>query len=215
MARFSVALGPGPVNMNASSRRHSSISGLPGMKYSETSYAMTPQEEEALRNSFKNIPGIDPVTAQKLGDEAVAKSPHYRMADANPRYGGSTPSSSFIQAVDVSPALGLATITMKNGRSYSYPITSKQAGELINADSLGRWYNANIKLHRGGPGASTIPKSTDATTTAQVLTNVMTSSPSSGFRGVSPSVGLGGAALGGAGMTLLAQLIRAIKNSEK
>lgn len=213
--RFDIVAGGSSPFMNASSRRHGNIAGLNGLKYSETSYQMSPQEEEALRNSFKNVPGIDPLTAAKLGDEAVAKSPHYRVTDSTPRYGGSNAGSSFIRAVDVSPALGLATITMANGRSYSYPITSKQAGELINADSLGRWYNANIKLHRGGPGASTIPKSTDATTTAQVLTNVMTSSPSSGFRGVSPSVGLGGAALGGAGMTLLAQLIRAIKNSEK
>lgn len=213
MPKFNVTLlGPSP-NLNSMSRRHGAIAGLPGLKYSETSYEMSPQEERALRDSFKNIPGIDPVTAVKLGDEAVAKSPHYRASDANPRFGGSTPSSSFIAGVSVSPALGLASITMKNGRTYSYPITSKQAGELINADSLGKWYNANIRLQRRGSGTSTIPKSTDATTTAQVLTNVMTSPTQSAA--IPGSIGLGGAALGGAGLTLIAQLIKAIKNSEK
>lgn len=212
--KFDVTLMEPSPNMNSMSRRHGAIAGLPGMKYSETSYAMSPQEERALRDSFKSVPGIDPITAQRLGDEAVAKSPHYRAADANPRYGGSTPSSSFIQAVNVSPALGLASITMKNGKTYSYPISAKAAGELINSDSLGRWYNANIKLRRCGPGAGTIPKSTDASTTAQVLTNVMTQ-PSSYGRTYAPSLGLGGAALGGAGLTLIAQLIKSIKNAEK
>lgn len=215
MPKFNVALlGPSP-NMNSMSRRHGAIAGLPTMKYSETSYAMSPQEERALRDSFKNVPGIDPITAQRLGDEAVAKSPHYRAVDGAPRYGGSTPSSSFIQAVNVSPALGLASITMKNGRTYSYPISAKEAGELINADSLGKWYNANIKLHRGGAGTSTIPKSTDATTTAQVLTGIMTSGNNAGTMPVGlGGVGLGGAALGGAAIPLIAQLLKAIKQSE-
>lgn len=213
MPKFHVALGAGPVNMNASSRRHSSISGLPGLRYSETSYEMSQAEEKALRESFMHVPGISPVMAKQLGDEAVAKSPHYRAFDSNPRYGGSTPSSSFIQAVTVSPGLGLASITMKNGRTYSYPISSRAAGELINADSLGRWYNANIKLHRGGPGASTIPKSTDAQTTAQVLTSTM-SNPSRAIGSVG-APGLGGAALGGAALPLIAQLIKLAKEAEK
>lgn len=214
--KFNLIQGGSSPFMNASSRRHGAISGLPGMKYSETSYAMTPQEEKALRDSFKNVPGIDPITAQKLGDEAVAKSPHYRASDSNPRYGGSQPGSSFITGVDVSPALGLVSITMKNGRTYSYPISANDAGKLINADSVGRWYNANIKLHRGGPGASTIPKSTDATTTAQVLTSVM-ANPSAATGGAykamgSAPVGLGGASLGGAALGLLAQIIKSAKN---
>lgn len=222
--KFNVLLGSMSPNMNASSRRHGTIAGLPGMKYSETSYSMTPQEEKALRDAFKNVPGIDPITAQKLGDEAVAKSPHYRTADGNPRYGGSTPSSSFIQAVDVNPALGLASITMKNGRTYSYPISAKQAGELINADSLGKWYNANIKLNRAGQGTSTIPKATDAGTVGQVVGSmqlspqmidragkVVASNPGAMLGGL----GIGGASLGGAGMMLLAEILRAAKKYAK
>lgn len=213
MPKFQVMLGSGPVNGNASSRRHGAIAGLPGLRYSETSYAMTPQEEKALREAFLHIPGIDPVTAQKMGDDAVAASPHYRPAESDPRYGGSTPSSSFIQAVNVSPGLGLASITMKNGKTYSYPIDSKAAGELINSSSLGRWYNANIKLHRGGPGASTIPKSTDAKTTAQVLTNTL-ATPRYNAQGITP-LSLGGASLGGAGLALIAQIIKAAKEAKK
>jgi len=213
--KFDLVLGGKSPFMNASSRRHGNIAGLNGLKYSETSYPMSQAEERALRDSFKHVPGIDPITAQRLGDEAVAKSPHYRASDASPRYGGSQPGSSFIQAVNVSPALGLCSLTMKNGRTYSYPISAKQAGELINADSVGKWYNANIKLHRGGSGTSTIPKSTDATTTAQVLTGIMTSGNNSGTMPVGlGGVGLGGAALGGAAIPLIAQLLKAIKQSE-
>lgn len=214
--KFDVILGGSSPFMNASSRRNGTISGLSGLKYSETSYPMSPAEERALRDSFKNVPGIDPVTAQRLGEEAVARSPHYRASDATPRYQGSNPGSSFIQAVNVSPALGLASITMRNGRTYSYPISAKAAGELINADSLGKWYNANIKLHRGGTGTSTIPKSTDATTTAQVLTGIMTS-PGATSKSMPVGlggVGLGGAALGGAAIPLIAQLLKMIKQSE-
>lgn len=215
MPKFNVrVIGPSP-NFNSMSRRHGAIAGLPGLKYSETSFEMSPQEERALRDSFKNIKGIDPITAARLGEEAVAKSPHYRASDASPRYGGSTPSSSFIAGVSVSPSLGLCSITMKNGRTYSYPITSKQAGELINADSLGKWYNANIRLDRRGSGTSTIPKSTDASTTAQVLTNVMTAPTAKVYTPAAMGIGLGGAALGGAAIPLIAQLIKAIKNSEK
>jgi len=214
--KFNLVLGGHSPFMNASSRRHGAISGLNGLKYSETSYPMSNQEERALRDAFKNVPGIDPITAQKLGDEAVAKSPHYRASDASPRYQGSQPGSSFIQGVDVNPALGLVSLTMKNGKTYSYPISADEAGKLINADSVGRWYNANIRLKRQGPGASTIPKSTDATTTAQVLTNVMaspTASVASPTMARSP-IGLGGAALGGAGLMILAQLLKAAKESE-
>ena len=103
--KFNVSvIGPSP-NLNSMSRRHGAIAGLPGCRYSETSYPMSQAEERALRDSFKHVSGIDPITAARLGDEAVAKSPHYRASDAAPRFGGSTPSSSFIKAVNVSPSL--------------------------------------------------------------------------------------------------------------
>lgn len=215
--KFHVSLGSSSPNMNAMSRRNASISNLPGLKYAETSYQMSAAEERALRDAFKHVPGIDPITAQRLGDEAVAKSPHYRATDATPRYQGSTPSSSFISGVDVSPALGLASITMKNGKTYSYPISSKAAGELINANSLGKWYNANIKLHRGGSGTTTIPKGTDASTTAQVITGLMANGSIPGTRSSgltaarSTPIGLGGAALGGAALALIQQILKATR----
>ena len=219
MPKFSIIMGGSSPNMNASSRRHGSIAGLPGLKYSETSYQMSPQEEQALRNSYMNIPGIDRATAIRLGEEAVAKSPHYRASDAAPRYGGSTPSSSFIQAVNVSPALGLASITMKNGRTYSYPISAKQAGELVNADSLGKFYNAYIKLHRGGAGTSTIPKSTDAAVVGKIIADskvdpkIISRAASNVVANPSLlSVPMGGAALGGAGMMLLKKIVETAKN---
>lgn len=151
MPFFSVALGPTSPNMNANSRRRSTIPGS-AERYCETSYRQTPEEHQALLDQFKGVKGLPPDVAEALGREAEAKSPRYWDGDAVPRYGGSTPSSSFITGINVNPGIGLATIQMKNGRSYSYPITADQAGELLNANSIGAAYNKLVKL-----GHSNIP----------------------------------------------------------
>lgn len=151
MPFFSVALGGSSPNMNASSRRRSTIPGS-AERYCETSYKQTPEEHQALLDQFKGVKGMPLEVAEALGREAEAKSPRYWDGDAVPRYGGSTPSSSFITGINVNPGIGLATIQMKNGRSYSYPITADQAGELLNANSIGAAYNKLVKL-----GHSNIP----------------------------------------------------------
>lgn len=145
MPFFSVALGPTSPNLNANSRRRSTIPGS-AERYSETSYKQTPQEHQALLDKYKGVKGLSPEIAEALGREEEARSPRYWDGDATPRYGGSTPSSSFITGVNVNPGIGLATITMKNGRSYSYPITAEEAGQMINSNSLGAWYNRRVKL---------------------------------------------------------------------
>jgi len=155
---ISVALGPTSPNMNANSRRKSTIPGT-AERYGETSYKQTPEEHQALLNKYMGIKGLPKEIALQLGAEEEKRSPRYWIGDTAPRYGGSTPSSSFIQAINVSPGLNLATITMKNGRSYSYAITPEQAGDLVNSNSLGAWYNKNIKL-----GRSRIPVTVDART---------------------------------------------------
>lgn len=149
--RFSIALGMPSPNMNASSRRKSGIGGT-AEKYGETNYKQTPQEHQALLNKYMAIPGIPPEIAKQMGEAEEKASPRYWDTDSAPRYGGSTPSSSFVQAMDVSPALGLVTFTMKNGRSYSYPLTADQAGDILNANSIGAAYNKFVKL-----GHSKIP----------------------------------------------------------
>lgn len=153
---ISVALGGHSPNLNANSRRKSTIPGT-AEKYSETCYMQSPEEHRALLEKYKGVKGMPAALAEALGEEEERRSPRYWKTDTQPRYGGSTPSSSFIQGINVSPGLNIATITMKNGRSYSYPLTTEQAGELTNANSLGAWYNKNIKL-----GRSKIPVSVDA-----------------------------------------------------
>lgn len=219
-------------NYNALSRRRERIAGFPGANYSETLYPMTKAEEDGIRSSFRNIPGMDPSTAETLADEAIAIDPHYRASDTMPKYGGSTPSSSFIQGVDVSPGLGLVTLTMKNGRSYSYPVTADQAAQLVNADSIGAWYNANMKLKRGGNGAATIGRQlSDPAAVGTSVGMTMDSIPQSAIKqmgknlarsGKNPSTAingaraaLGGAAFGGAGVMLLAQILQAAKEADK
>jgi hypothetical protein len=144
--------------MNANSRRKADIPGT-AERYGETSYKQTPEEHQALLNKYMGVKGLPREVALQLGAEEERRSPRYWIGDATPRYGGSTPSSSFIQAINVSPGLNLATITMKNGRSYSYAITPDQAGDLVNSNSLGAWYNKNIKL-----GRSNIPVQVDPRT---------------------------------------------------
>lgn len=234
MPKFSVALlAPtvGNANMNSASRRGVQIAGFPGANYSETSYAMTKAEEDAIRRSFRNLPGMDPVTAETLAEEAINIDPHYRASDVVPKYQGSTPSSSFINGVDVSPGLGLATIHMKNGRSYSYPISPDKAAELINSGSLGRFYNANIKLKKAGPGAPTIPKKllepeAVGTSVGMTMNNMPPSVISRAGKNLAKSGAnipsainayrstLGGAALGGAGLMILAQIMKAAEDEK-
>lgn len=175
---INVALGPTSPNMNANSRRKSTIPGT-AERYGETAYKQTPEEHQALLNKYMGVKGIPREVALQLGVEEEKRSPRYWLGDTAPRYGGSTPSSSFIKAINVNPGLNLATITMKNGRSYSYAITPEQAGDLVNANSLGAWYNRNIKL-----GRSNIPVQVDAR---------------SGARNGTPAMQIGGPASGKSG----------------
>ena len=217
MPFFSIALGPSSPNMNASSRRRSTIPGS-AERYSETSYQQTPEEHQKLLDQFKGVKGLSPSMAEALGREAEAKSPRYWRGDAVPRYGGSTPSSSFITGINVNPGIGLATIQMKNGRSYSYPITADQAGELLNANSIGAAYNKLVKL-----GHSNIPVAITGRSGARSGPapfrggTAMSGSPSKAFA-MSPDSGMSSliSVLGpAAALGLISGLIRSNKNSEE
>ena len=155
---FSVALqGPSP-NMNKQSRRKANIPGT-AERYGESSYKQSPEEHQALLNKYMGVKGIPREVALQLGAEEERRSPRYWLGDESPRYGGSTPSSSFITGIHVSPGLNLATVTMKNGRSYSYAVTPDQIGDMINSNSLGAWYNKMLRL-----GRSNIPVQVDPRT---------------------------------------------------
>lgn len=213
--RFNIALGMPSPNMNASSRRKSNISGT-AERYGESSYLQTPEEHRALLNKYMAIPGLPKEIAKQMGEAEEKASPRYWVTDSTPRYGGSTPSSSFIQAVDVSPALGLCTITMKNGRSYSYPVTPEQAGNMINANSLGAWYNKFLKLghsnipvvvdprsgNLSGPPQMKIPAGTTANP-AVIATRALQASPN-----IASTLGGGAAMLGLKGIGEIIKLLK-------
>jgi len=160
-------LGPSP-NMNSQSRRKDQIAGT-AERYGETAYVQTPEEHRALLDKFKGVAGIPPELAVALGEEEEKRSPRYWITDQSPRYGGSTPSSSFVAGINVSPGLNMATITMKNGKSYSYAISPDQAGDLVNANSLGAWYNRNIKLGRSKIPVTVDPRSGNRTGPAPMV----------------------------------------------
>lgn len=220
--KFNLIKGNTSPYMNASSRRASPISGFPGANYSETSYKMTGAEEDAIRKSFRSLPGIDPVTADALAEEAMNVNPHWRATDSAPKYGGSTPGSSFISGVTVSPAIGTVSLFMTDKKGvtrgpYSYNIGADKAAELINADSIGRYYNANIKLKRSGPGSGTIVKQLmEPESVGESVALTMNSSPRvpPKVRGAFARLG-GGGALGAAGLMLLAQLLRDEEESKE
>ena len=178
-------LGPSP-NMNSKSRRDETIPGS-AERYSETAYKQTPEEHRALLDKYKGVKGIPADVAIILGEEEEKRSPRYWIGDASPRYGGNTPSSSFIAGVNVSPGLNMATITMKNGRSYSYAISPDQAGELTNANSLGAWYNKNIKLGRSKIPVSVTPRNGNRIGPAPILLSGTRSGLSSPMPSSSPA----------------------------
>lgn len=179
--RFTVALGPitkGKGNYNASSIRNVRIPGFTdGTKLSETSYKQTEAEHKALLDAFMNDPELTPEQKIEFGKQEEARCPRYWDTDENPRNGGSTPSSSFIREVNVNPSLGIATVTMKSGKSYSYPLGTDRAAEMINSNSLGSWYNKNIK---------------GANTREPVVSSPRTGTISLTIRGASNASGLGG-----------------------
>jgi len=147
--RFSVALGPitkGKGNYNASSIRGVRVPGTSdGTKLSETSYKQTEAEHKALLDSYMNDPTLTPDQKIQFGIEEEKRCPRYWDNDDTPRYGGTTPSSSFIQEVMVNPSIGTATVTMKSGKSYTYPLGTDRTAEMINSNSIGSWYNKNVK----------------------------------------------------------------------
>lgn len=54
-------------------------------------------------------------------------------------------SSSWIDDIEYLPDLGIA-VMHTNGKQYYYPMSSDEAGRWVTSDSLGQYYNNNIKL---------------------------------------------------------------------
>lgn len=111
----------------------------------EAAYRQSPIEHEELLHKYER-PGQTP--AERL----IAAERGMLEEKLNPRYwndeiprrdvGGS---SSWIDEIEYLPSLGIA-IMHTDGKQYYYPMTSDEVGDWMNSDSLGQYYNNNVKL---------------------------------------------------------------------
>jgi hypothetical protein len=204
--------------MNASSRRESQISGRTGERFGETNYRQTPEEHRALLDRYKGVKGIPPDVAAALGEEEEKLSPRYWDTDSEPRYGGSTPSSSFVTAMNVSPGLNLCTFTMKNGRSYSYALDPDRAGDILNSNSIGAAYNKMVKLGHSNIPVNVTPRSGARLGPApMVLTGTrggLAAAGSPSGTSYRPTTALPTGSLTMLGLQGLGTILKAIKNSK-
>ena len=111
----------------------------------EAAYRQTPEEHDALIHQYER-PGQTPMErllAVQQGIDEEKVSPKY-WNDDTPRLdlGGS---SSWIDNVEYLPDMGIA-VMHTNGKQYYYPMTADEVGDWMTSDSLGSYYNANIKL---------------------------------------------------------------------
>lgn len=108
-------------------------------------YRQTDLEHEQALNYYVKP---DDTPAERLlhlqqGVEREKQLEKYWDTDDVPRRDLNT-GSSFIEAIRYVPGLRLARITM-NGRTYSYPMTADEVGNMVNGSSLGEYYNTNLK----------------------------------------------------------------------
>lgn len=53
-------------------------------------------------------------------------------------------SSSWVGGVHIVPSLGLARLNL-NGRNYSYALTPEFVGKMLTSNSIGKYYNKNLR----------------------------------------------------------------------
>lgn len=115
----------------------------------------TKEEHENLLD-IKSLPGyqrflaMPPGPAKTLALKALEMEAEERertnpkwWLDERPRR-EITQSGSFINGVSVDPNSGLGTVQIRD-RVYVYPMTTAQATEMVNSDSLGHFFNNVLK----------------------------------------------------------------------
>jgi hypothetical protein len=71
------------------------------------------------------------------------KVEEYWKRDQEPRRPISL-SSSWVGGVHIVPSLGLARLNL-NGRNYSYALTPEFVGKMLTSNSIGQYYNKNLR----------------------------------------------------------------------
>lgn len=113
----------------------------------DAAYRQTPEEHDALIHKYEQ-PGMTPMElleATQKGIDEEKINPKY-WDDETPRWdlGGS---SSWIDGIEYIPTLGIA-VMKTNGHEYYYPMDAEDVGDWMTSDSLGSYYNANVKLKK-------------------------------------------------------------------
>lgn len=119
--------------------------GLLNRGMNKAAYRQTQLEHDRALNKYVR-PGMSPaqiMLAQTRGQQLERLNPKYWL-DNTPRL-PLNPSSSWIDAIEYLPDLGIA-VMKTGGREYYYPLTARQVGNWVTADSIGGFYNRNIKL---------------------------------------------------------------------
>jgi len=114
---------------------------------SEAAYRQDPVEHDKMIHKYEQ-PGQSPaelLAAAEKGLEEEKANPKY-WDDEFPRR-DINESSSWIDEIEYLPSLGI--VVMKtNGNEYYYPMTANEVGDWITSDSLGGYYNRNVKLKK-------------------------------------------------------------------
>lgn len=119
--------------------------GLLNRAAKEAAYRQTPVQHQRMLDKYIR-PGMSPaqlMLAQTRGQQLEKLNPRY-WNDQEPRR-PLNPSSSWIDEIEYLPDLGLAVMRTQ-GREYYYPMTARQCGNWICSDSIGSYYNRNVKL---------------------------------------------------------------------
>lgn len=107
---------------------------------SEAAYKQSPSEHEELLNHYVK-PGMSPaqlMLAQLQGQQLEKLYKKYWL-EQTPRYDLS-PSSSWVRQIETLPDLGITRMTTDRGKSYYYPQTTDEAGDMVTSPSIGRYW---------------------------------------------------------------------------
>lgn len=138
---------------------HNALFKQSGRRFRDSAFMQTQAEHDrAIRKFTKERErqfiraGMSPAQVANAKKKAEAWAKNYDEPKKVEKYwkGDQEPrrpiqvSSSFVGGVRIVPSLGLARINL-GGRHYSYSITPDMAGRMLTSNSLGRFYNSNLR----------------------------------------------------------------------
>ena len=114
----------------------------------EAAYRQSQAEHDELLHKYER-PGQTPqekLLAAEKGELEEKLNPKYWDDDIPRRDLNAT--SSWVDHIEYLPSLGIA-ILHNEGKQYYYPMTSKEVGDWMNSDSIGSYFDKNVKSRRG------------------------------------------------------------------